>query len=64
MANHSSILAWKIPETSLAGYSPWGHKELDTYTHYVQVTNEYIVFLSLKLGYGYKSAPYLNFLYT
>ena len=32
MANHSGILAWKIPwmEESLAGYSPWGHKELDT----------------------------------
>ena len=32
MANHSAILAWKIPwmQESLAGYSPWGHKELDT----------------------------------
>ena len=31
MANHSSILAWKIPWTgSLAGYSPWGHNESDT----------------------------------
>ena len=31
MATHSSILAWRIPwtERSLAGYSPWGHKELD-----------------------------------
>ena len=29
MATHSSILAWKIPQRSLAGYSPWGHKELD-----------------------------------
>ena len=28
MATHSSILAWEIPWTeSLAGYSPWGHKE-------------------------------------
>ena len=26
MATHSSILAWRI---GLAGYSPWGHKELD-----------------------------------
>ena len=25
MATHSSILAWKIPQTgSLMGYSPWG----------------------------------------
>ena len=31
MATHSSILAWRIPWTrSLAGYSLWGHKELDT----------------------------------
>ena len=31
MATHSSILAWEIPwtERSLAGYSSWGHKELD-----------------------------------
>ena len=31
MATHSSILAWKIyGQRSLAGYSPWSHKELDT----------------------------------
>ena len=31
MATDSSILAWRIPtENSLAGYSPWGHKESDT----------------------------------
>ena len=31
MANHSSILAWKILSTEeQAGYSPWGHKESDT----------------------------------
>ena len=31
MANHSSILAWKIPwiERRLAGYSPWGCQESD-----------------------------------
>ena len=30
MVTHSSILAWGIPGwRSLAGYSPWGHKELD-----------------------------------
>ena len=30
MATHSSILVWKIPRTEEpAGYSPWGHKELD-----------------------------------
>ena len=31
MATHSSTLAWKIPWTEeQVGYSPWGHKELDT----------------------------------
>ena len=31
MTTHSSILAWKIPlMEELVGYSPWGHKELDT----------------------------------
>ena len=31
MATHSSILAWKFHGwRSLAGYSPWGRKELDT----------------------------------
>ena len=31
MATHSSILAWRIPWTEdPGGYSPWGHKELET----------------------------------
>ena len=38
MATHSSILAWEIP-WSQSGYSPWGHKELDT--------TEQLSFLSL-----------------
>ena len=29
MATHSSILAWRIPQRSLTGYSLWGHKEMD-----------------------------------
>ena len=34
MTIHSSILAWKIPWTrSLAGYSPWGHRESDMTKH-------------------------------
>ena len=36
MATHSSTLTWK--RRSLVGYSPWGHKELDTilYIHELQ----------------------------
>ena len=30
MATYSSTLAWKIPRTEEPGYSPWGHRELDT----------------------------------
>ena len=29
MATHSSILAWRIPMGSLAGYSPWSREESD-----------------------------------
>ena len=30
MATHSSILAWRVPQTEeKAGYSPWGLKESD-----------------------------------
>ena len=31
MATHSSVPAWETPWTEEpGGYSPWGHKELDT----------------------------------
>ena len=40
-ATHSSILAWGIP-WSLAGYSPWGHKESDT-TELARVMNADII---------------------
>ena len=31
LATHSRILAWRFHgQRSLAGYSPWGRKELDT----------------------------------
>ena len=34
MATHCSILAWKTHgQRSLAGNSPWGHKELDITEH-------------------------------
>ena len=43
MATHSSILAWRILwQRSLAGYSPQGHKELDT-TEHLHFTSEYIM---------------------
>ena len=28
MATHSNILAWEIPQRSLAGYSPWDFKRV------------------------------------
>ena len=30
MATHSSIIAWRILQRSLVGYSSWGCKESDT----------------------------------
>ena len=34
MATNSIILTWRIPWTEEpAGYSPWGHKKLDTTKH-------------------------------
>ena len=44
MATHSGILAWRIPlQRSLAGYSPWGSKELD-----MTATNSFEVYLKEK----------------
>ena len=37
--NHSSILAWKILQRSLAGYSSWGCKESDT-TEQLNMTHD------------------------
>ena len=51
MATHSSILAWRIHgQGSLAGYSPWGHKELDmtewlTLSRYVRTGENHGLFL-------------------
>ena len=48
-ATHSSILAWKIPWSvwSLAGYSPWGRKELDRteQLHLLTTSYSYFVFV-------------------
>ena len=48
MATHSSILAWKIPwMEEPVGYSPWGHKELDTIEllpfHFHPVMNSFLM---------------------
>ena len=40
MATHSSILAWETHgQRSMAGCSPWGHKEPDTTEQLVQSVN-------------------------
>ena len=41
LATHSSILAWKIPQRRLAGYSPWGRKESDTTEHAHGLSKDY-----------------------
>ena len=38
MVTHSSILARRIPQRSLVGYSPWGHKESGNMTE--QLTHQ------------------------
>ena len=49
MATHSSILAWRIHgQRSLAGYSPWGHKELDTSDYHTwYLSSQNLTFLLL-----------------
>ena len=45
MANHSSILAWKIPWAEvLMGCSPWGRRESDTteHAHISHIKSEYV----------------------
>ena len=43
MVTQFSILSWRIPWTvSLAGYSPWGHKESDT-TEVTQHTRKQLI---------------------
>ena len=54
MTAQSSILAWKIPmdKSSLVGYSPWGHKELDT-TEWLSTAHKWyhIIFVCFFLTY-------------
>ena len=46
VATHSSIIAWRIPQTdcSLVGYSPWGHKESDMTK---QLTLSFFIYFSI-----------------
>ena len=66
MATHSCILAWKIHgQRSLAGYSPWSHRESDmierlsmhTYTH------TYIYIYIYIYIYKYKHTQRHRFIY-
>ena len=51
MATYSSILAWRIHgQRSLAGYSPWVHKELDM-TEWLTSHNLYCFQSSLRMHY-------------
>ena len=52
MPTHSSILAWRNPANSLAGYSPRGHKELDTIELLTKKCNvaQFVVLFS---GFGF-----------
>ena len=73
MATHSRILAWRIHgQRSLAGYSPWGHKESDmtesdTHTHtqtycdncFMMYVSQIIMLYTLTLG-GTLYQLYLN----
>ena len=58
LATRSSILAWKIPQRSLACYSPWGHKESDTSEH-THTTIFCFLHLLLVGGLVTKSCPTL-----
>ena len=52
MANHSSILAWRIPgQRSLVDYSPWGHNESDM-TEQLNNNNQRRIFSTPPKGFG------------
>ena len=49
MATHSSILAWRIPQRSLVGYSPWGRKTSDTSELLTHTNSLYLLLPSSKI---------------
>ena len=69
MATSSSILAWEsYGQRSLAGYSPWSHKDLDTTERLILLTFTFIMNLNTPEIYrlffiGKKESPFSsNFL--
>ena len=62
MASHSSILAWRISgERSLAGYSPWGCKELDT-TEQLSKNNHSLISIYYTLGTLLSALPIASYI--
>ena len=51
MANHSSILARKIGQRILVGYSPWGHKELEQLIDKTTMKNQALIRFEQTLFY-------------
>ena len=51
MANHSSILARKIGQRNLVGYSPWGHKELERLSEKTTKKNQALIRFEQTLFY-------------
>ena len=43
MVTHSSLLAWRIPQRSLAGYSPYALKESDTTERLTLLLSQYFL---------------------
>ena len=54
MATHSSILAWKLPQRNLVGYSPWDHRIGHDWSNLARMnekTDEVVCILYVPLGH-------------
>ena len=61
MATHSSILAWRISQMgSLAGYSPWGHKELDMTDQLTHEVKNYFLVRTFIKNYFFPKSWFLR----